>query len=468
MQSLLRFRENQSGSTAIIFAMCVVMLTGIAGAALDFGRAMKTRASLQTALDAAILASAIRKPLDNNSGGDDDDSQSPSSVALKAYLNTNWRRPHGAGSGELTAVVTSPDATTLSGTVAVKLDTTFMKVLGRSSMDIVARSQVKFGLSNTEVALALDTTASMEGQKITDLKSAAKGFIDAAYSVSGADQKVKFAIVPFGQYVNIGTANRNASWLSVANDSTSTSNVCWDTYPNATSSNCRNETVTLYRDGVAYQQTQQVCDWNYGTAVTQCGPQTVSNTWNGCVGSRNYPTNLQSVANSSSKIPGVMNVQCGATLQRLSNVTSTLKNKIDALTPSGDTYIPSGLMWGWRALSNKAPFADGAGAVSGTRTRKILVLMTDGANTRSPNYPDHEGSDGVVANTLTAEICTNAKSDKIEIYTIAFDVIDIQAKQRLKDCATSQGYYFDAQNSSQLSDAFQTIGRNLQVTHLSK
>ena len=60
-------------------------------------------------------------------------------------------------------------------------------------------------------------------------------------------------LVPFAQYVNVGMANRNASWMAVPPDTTTTTIYqCWDTYPNAVKSNCRMVTYTGYDDGVPY------------------------------------------------------------------------------------------------------------------------------------------------------------------------------------------------------------------------
>ena len=69
-----------------------------------------------------------------------------------------------------------------------------------------------------------------------------------------------------------------------------------------------------------------------------------------------------------------------------------------------------------------APFADGA--PYGPTATKIMVLMTDGFNTHSPNYPDHEGTDVTTANQITAQTCANIKATGIVLYTIAFQVTD--------------------------------------------
>ena len=67
--------------------------------------------------------------------------------------------------------------------------------------------------------------------------------------------------VPFANYVNVGADNRYASWIDVPEDySIKTANVCRNTYPDRTSSNCRMETRTGNDDGVSYSYEKKVCD----------------------------------------------------------------------------------------------------------------------------------------------------------------------------------------------------------------
>lgn len=101
-------------------------------------------------------------------------------------------------------------------------------------------------------------------------------------------------------------------------------------------------------------------------------------------------------------------------------------------------YIPAGLMWGWRVLSPTGPFADGAPVTGANRARKVLVLMTDGENTRSLDAPYHWGSSKSDADTLLSTLCTKVKSASIEIYTVAFEVTDNQTRNMLRNCATAR------------------------------
>ena len=60
---LRRFRDDQSGSVAIVFAVAASVATMLAGAAIDYSRGVGAQAKLQTAVDQALLAEGGRVAL---------------------------------------------------------------------------------------------------------------------------------------------------------------------------------------------------------------------------------------------------------------------------------------------------------------------------------------------------------------------------------------------------------------------
>jgi hypothetical protein len=141
------------------------------------------------------------------------------------------------------------------------------------------------------------------------------------------------------------------------------------------------------------------------------------------------------------------------TLTRLTTNQATLTTEIDALNAEGSTNIHEGFMWGWRTISPTATFTDGL-AYRTPYNNKVIVLMTDGANTWNANttnvlksvysaYGYFSNPDGTTANTrvhpdnanpttspqgraaldqLTRLGCKNARDAGVVIYTIAFSV----------------------------------------------
>jgi hypothetical protein len=94
--------------------------------------------------------------------------------------------------------------------------------------------------------------------------------------------------------------------------------------------------------------------------------------------------------------------------------------------------------------------------------------MTDGENTVSPNYPDHRGSDVAYSNQKLNDICSHAKADDIEIFTVSFMVPSETIKNLLLNCATDPDKYFDAANGAELSSAFRKIGESLSTVRLTQ
>jgi len=188
--------------------------------------------------------------------------------------------------------------------------------------------------------------------------------------------------------------------------------------------------------------------------------------WVGTVGSRNYPLDLSADVSAANPVPAMWWVASPQTVVRLTNNAAAVKSQISSLTAASETFIAPGVLWAWRTLSPNAPFSDGA--AYGTGTKKIMILMTDGANTHSPNYPDHEGTNVADANDITKKTCANAKALGIVIYTIAFQVTDVTIKGILQDCASAPVNYYDATSNTAMLAAFKEIANNLTQLRVSK
>lgn len=182
----------------------------------------------------------------------------------------------------------------------------------------------------------------------------------------------------------------------------------------------------------------------------------------------------------------------GCTMQpliRLTTDTASIKTAINAMTAVGDTNIPMGLVWGWHTLSPNAPFADGS-AYNTTHLRKVVILMTDGENTMT-NSGNSNGSyysglgyiwQGIMGglsqssssaarqqamDARLAQLCTNMKAQNIYIYTVRVEVTS-GTSTVLQNCATSPDMFYDVQDVSQLSAAFDAIAGsidNLRISH---
>jgi hypothetical protein len=254
-----------------------------------------------------------------------------------------------------------------------------------------------------------------------------------------------------------------------------TNTQCGYNTPIVSRSNCVSTTTTSTcsstNDGVTTSwpctNTQQQCDIVYGTPVYSCNTYTANHIWNGCVGSQSDPADSLIPASGANPVPGFLDEQCSAPLMRLTNDPVAVKTAISGLTARNETYIAPGMLWAWRLLSPDptGPFGDGG---PNQTTKKRLILMTDGANTHSASYPDHNGTDVAGADAKLLQVCQNIKADGVQIYAIAFEVTDPSIIGALTQCASGPPYFYNAQTIADMTGAFRKIGAELTQPRLTR
>jgi len=438
----------------VIFAVVLLPMLLTVGAAVDYSSAMRMRTNLTSSLDSAALSVAVAKTSGQNVNLTDAALTQAVQKALQGALGQY------STNANITPTATIDGSGALAATAQFSVPTRIMGLVGIHSINVTAATRVAMPAGPVELAMVLDTTGSMAGAKIAALQSAATNLTNAMFSIPNAATNVKMAVVPFTDYVNIGLADRNSSWLTGAQDYTTPASGSCQDYPNMVCTGgytTVNSTCTT--DGITSACSYQDCNGFTQQGTYQWCPSASTYTWYGCVGSRTLPADVGAsadVADATNPVPALLNYSCSTPLQRLTNNQATVQTAINGLTAWGETYIAPALLWGWRVLSPYTPYADGAAYNS--RTRKYIVLMTDGYNTHSPNYPDHEGTDTATANNLTAQTCTAIKAKGITIFTVAFQVSDTTIKSILQSCATSSTGYFDSTSASDLMTAFQSIG----------
>ena len=469
-----RLAADSRGSAALLFALTFSASTVAALLAIDLTRASTMRSQLQDALDAATLAAAVSRtndPAEIDRIGD-------------RFLAAQFQEP---GVKSVSATFT-PTATAVVAVATANVEPFFADAVIKSAyIPVRASAEVlrDYDSTDTEVVMVLDTTASMAGAKMTTLKTAAKNLVNKV--TESADSKIRIGVVPFAQYVNIGVSRRNKPWVSVPADSSKTTTTpakCTDIKSRTTCATpAKSYSCTKYNDGVPYQGTCYTaasnCSTTYYNApyAQQCTPAkttTSTSKFYGCVGSPAYPKNVRD-DDPARVYPGFMNLTCTTELTPLTASKPTVIAAIDALATYGETYIPSGLAWGFNALSKAEPLNEAAAYDATGRNmkpRKVLVLMTDGENTIQMNASNGmhnvSATPATQANNYTTELCSNIRAAKIEVFTIAFSVTNAATKTMLQGCASDPQHYFDATDSAALSAAFQTIADALRVIRISK
>ena len=170
-----RFAGDVRGNVAMLFGLSLPVLILMTFGGVDIHRISTVRVNLQDALDAAALAAA-RSPYT-----EDADLQRVGLAALKANLQAY---PNVTLEEDQTSFTLNSDVVVVAeARVQVKtlVANIFLPPYGQLMDDYLpvgGHSEVDRSSRNIEVALVLDVTGSMAGQRIIDLKAAAKDLVD--------------------------------------------------------------------------------------------------------------------------------------------------------------------------------------------------------------------------------------------------------------------------------------------------
>jgi Flp pilus assembly protein TadG len=439
-----RGEDGRKGNAAIFFALALLPIVGVTGAAVDYSLANSNRSSMQKALDSTALALAKLMPL------------------TQGQLDTQGWQIFQANLGQVSISlqpsdlqITTPGTGKLVLNVLGQYQTSIAPVIGVNSFPVGAHAEVTWGIKKLEVALALDNTGSMDSNnKMTELKKASHNLLNTLEKAAKNPGDVKVSIIPFHVQTKVGTAHVNASWLR------------WDIWEaeNGTCSRSGNNTQSACT-GAKYcsksqYTTKSTCENNSGTWLTPTWTPAARSTWNGCVEDRdqNHDTLDTTPTSDATRFPAI---QCGWSLAEIMPLTHTwadLHTRIDAMVPSGNTNVTIGLAWAWHALTQSEPMTQAAAPAPDLS--KYIILLTDGDNTQNRWSNSQNPIDA-----RTALACTNAKAAGFRIYSIR--VINGNATL-LRNCATDPSMYFDVDSASDLEAVFNAIGGQLASLHLSQ
>ncbi len=448
--ALLRtFTGDRRGSVSLYVATAIVPLIAIVGVSIDAARGYLVKSRLSSAVDAAALAggriygSAFRD------------------ADIQKYFDSNFPAGYMNAAIDPLAIATNDVSRTLVVSTQATIPTTFMRLLGFTTMSASAQAEATLESKSVEVSLVLDITGSMAGQRITDLRSAANELIDIVVQDQQTPFYSKIALVPYSMAVNAGSYA-----AQVRGTFTTSPSLC--TYPAAPT--CR--------------------DYKFPRAdsPTQTRTLSISNCVTERSGPQAYTDARPDTAPVGRNFPASGNPCPSATILPLTSNKTTLHSQINALTDGGSTAGHIGLAWGWYMISpnfgyiwpasQPAPYTD-------ETVIKVVILMTDGdfntiyyngviakdSTSGSGNASDkinHNAANGN-AYTQAQQLCTNMKTAGVIVYTIGFDIASTPAATSImQTCATSAGHVYLPENGTELKQAFRAIAMRVSVLRLSK
>lgn len=351
-RSFARFAREEDGSLLVFGLSLFVLMLMLGGLAVDLMRYEQRRTALQQTIDRSVLAAAsLTQNLDPKTVVNDYFEK----AGLSQYLRT-------------VTVTKGLNFRNVSATADADLDPFFTQMVGINEFLVPADSEAEQRITNVEISLVLDVSGSMNGTKLTNLKSAANQFIDTVLA-NDAEDRISINLVPYNGQVNLGPTLR-AKFNATDNPGVANVN-CVDlpssVYSTMTMSRTLPMSMTAHAD--TYSSTS--------TSTSYVAVQAPATDANGRFTNNWCPPSTGNVVSVMGTDP------------------TTLKNKINAMEAIGATSINAGLRWGLtlmdpaqRPLINElvaagqipANFAGRPFDWNDDEAMKVIVLMTDGSH----------------------------------------------------------------------------------------
>ncbi len=468
--------DKTKSETAVVmplFAITLLPIIFLAGMVVDLTRIALINTELAYACDAAAIAGARYNISDITTN------------ATK-FFYANYQQGS-KGINVTPSVTLSSDDSSVTVSAKANAPLIFSKLLGMNQLSVQGSSTVNRELSSSQIALVLDVTGSMaQNGKIDGLRNAATQLVNVIFGNNTTLPNISLSIVPYISTVNVGPQHTN-----------------WVSNPSILSSFPTNNT---WEGCVGAIDTGSTMDTDAPPSSSRKWPVyfAQSTLTSGLLSPRDndWGTNSNGTLRVYRTISGINvgpNRSCAPQLVPLTNVKSTLVNKINTFTLSNirygaGTFGNLGLVWGWNTISPKwSGLWDGPvqPVVNNSTSIKSIVIVTDGENNWSDQSGYSPNGDPIayamnsnqislfnstrqntlgVTSTSAArtpidnrliDLCTKIKNSGIQIFTVTFQVSDSTAKTIYKNCATKPEWAFQANTSQDLYDYFSVIANQL-------
>ncbi len=364
------FRRDEEGSMIVMTMFIFMFMMVMAGLGIDTMRHEMERARLQATLDSAVLAGA-KAPF-----GKDPE------VIVKDYFAkadmSKYLNPFKDGD-----IVNTLNASKVYATASMTMDTYLMKLSGVDSLSANAAATAETRIPKLEVALVLDVSGSMSGQKIQNLRSAAKTFVTTILN-SGDPGAISVAVVPFSTSVTpsdemfeslfVDEVHEYSTCIALDDEDFNSTGLVTDT--------------DAENDGSATPLRQNIYTSLYG------GFENLDWNWRSCMTDEAFR------------------------IMPFSASETDLHTKIDTLPASGTTTGDMGIKWGAAMLDPSFRSVTADLITSGTLpasmantpvdyatgdTMKVIVMMGDGENVTSYFFAENSAYRGDLSDMFNVE-----------------------------------------------------------------
>ncbi|ABI76848.1 conserved domain protein [Hyphomonas neptunium ATCC 15444] len=453
------FFRNESGNVAMIAALTIIPIVGIAGFAIDFQVTTTQKARVQQAVDSAVLA-ATKSMQD---GKDRAYSLKEANDYFKGILNQSNNSGLNCTNIDLVYIDETEE---LEGHVECSQNTTLSKVAGIRHLDFNVSSAATYGIGKLEIAFVFDVSGSMANDnRMGNLKVAAREAVNTLLPVegyAGDPEDVRLAMVSYDTMVNAGPyfkavtnqdPERTEPFYGYIRERTT----CRRYRNNGTCREWNYEWRGPYHRSYTIKST---CVWEREGAERYTDASPGHNRWLPPVSATfdsyndSWSTDHQTDpwCNDNTPIPLTYN-------------RNKLHDFIDDMTPRRNTAGHIGQAWGWYLVSPEWnsvwPAGSKALPYDEPDATKVVIMMSDG------QYNETRHNNAYPSSVTQAEaICDKMKEKEVVIYTVGFDAG--YGQDVLNYCASNPAFAYKPTNGQELTEAYKSIARSISDLRISR
>lgn len=469
--------KNERGNVVMIFALALVPILAVAGTAIDVSRMQSAKIQMSALLDQAVVASANLSYTDTPE------------VLIEDWMKSQVGQ-FGYNPDDLEVTVVSNIALNskdVTATARLTMDTALMYMFGFERVTIEVDATAVQSITNIEIAMVLDISSSMRGNRLTSLKTASTEFIDIMLTPDTLNT-TSINVVPFGGTVNIGDTLFNKFAVQTT-DSSTIINPDEDDYD--IGSNVETSAFRFTDGETCIEAIQDDYDTEMLPSFSRAQVPDFWRWWN------NHPWCPEDAS---------------AVFLNSSNPTA-LKNHLNGMVLSDGTGMDIGTMWGLKTLSPSfrgelgGDYAGRPLEFDILESQKVMIIMTDGAIT-AQNRPEEPAIGNVHTNRPTnraphtsaisnqgnrqnmqttrgrgsattsasndsgvgrfKKACNEAKAKGVQVFTIGFQIKSGSLPDKiLEECATSISYYYHVEGLD-LTATFQSIAAQVNALRITQ
>ena len=405
-----RLQASEEGQVAILFALAIFPILLIAGFAIDFQVLTTNKSRAQSSIDSAVIA--------GTRAYQEGATQAEVEQIVRTYFDALIS--NGPFPLTCTAPIIAINETDIKARTDCEMQTYLARIADINKFAFGMESATTYGIGKVDVAFVFDVSGSMDGSRISDLKTAARDAVDALLVEDpkpGRENDVRLSMVAYNSAFNAGN------------------------YFEAATGHSSEQSVDYYRDGswhTFYYDSTCVFEREGAEAFTDAAPGPGQYVEAADARRRNDCSDHEPLALTSSRQP--------------------LYDYITALRAGGNTAGHLGVAWGWYTVSpnwaSVFPAASAPLAYDEPDSAKALILMTDG------EFNAVGDSSNGSSPWQAQQLCDGAKAAGIRIYSVAFQAPE-SGRDVLQYCSSGSDYFFRAESGQELQDAYQSIASSI-------